>query len=545
MIGERTAANLIALAFLVLFAAFLVAPLGVLGAQALHVGPGEAPLANFARYLAAPGLLRALVNTGGLALAVTAAVLPLAFLMAYALERTNLKLKGLLAALSSAPLLVPSLLPALALVYLFGAKGLLTPVFGGKTIYGAQGVFLADAVAFFPHAVVLLRTALSAADGRLYEQAEILGAGTWRTFWRVTLPGARHGLVAAAVVVFSLVIADVGAPKVVGGDFDVLALEIYKQVLGQQNFPLGAVASLFILAPSLIAVVIERAAARRQAALVSSKSQPYRPRPDLKRDLAIGAGAFSLAALIVGVIAVCQLAAVVRLWPYDLSFSLQHYDFDQFDGGGWSAVTNSIVLGLSVAGIGVALAFLGAYVSERTPASAPLRLALSSLALLPAGVPGLALGLSYALAFNDPANPLHVIYGTFGILIVVTVIHFYAVPHLSSVSALKALDREFEPAGAVLGRSRFVVLARVLAPLSAPALVEIAAYLFVNAMTTVSAVVFLYPPDVKLASVAVLNMDDAGDIAPAAAMGMMIFYVNLAARLIAVGVGAVLRGPRA
>ena len=76
------------------------------------------------------------------------------------------------------------------------------------------------------------------------------------------------------------------------------------------------------------------------------------------------------------------------------------------------------------------------------------------------------------------------------------------------------------------------VLARVLAPLSAPALVEIAAYLFVNAMTTVSAVVFLYPPDVKLASVAVLNMDDAGDIAPAAAMGMMIFYTNASVRLL-------------
>ncbi len=53
-----------------------------------------------------------------------------------------------------------------------------------------------------------------------------------------------------------------------------------------------------------------------------------------------------------------------------------------------------------------------------------------------------------------------------------------------------------------------------------------------------SAVVFLYPPDVKLASVAVLNMDDAGDVAPAAAMGMLIVYANLVAR----GVGFAARG---
>ena len=51
-------------------------------------------------------------------------------------------------------------------------------------------------------------------------------------------------------------------------------------------------------------------------------------------------------------------------------------------------------------------------------------------------------------------------------------------------------------------------------------------------MTTVSAVVFLYSPDTALAAVAVLNMDDAGDVAPAAAMGMMIFYTNATVRLV-------------
>ena len=51
-------------------------------------------------------------------------------------------------------------------------------------------------------------------------------------------------------------------------------------------------------------------------------------------------------------------------------------------------------------------------------------------------------------------------------------------------------------------------------------------------MTTVSAVIFLYGPDTNLASVAVLNMDDAGDIAPAAAMGMMIFYTAAGVRIL-------------
>jgi iron(III) transport system permease protein len=72
----------------------------------------------------------------------------------------------------------------------------------------------------------------------------------------------------------------------------------------------------------------------------------------------------------------------------------------------------------------------------------------------------------------------------------------------------------------------------VTVPVCLPTILDISIYLFVNAMTTVSAVIFIYGPDTALASVAVLNMDDAGDIAPAAAMGMMIFYTAATVRVV-------------
>ena len=525
----RAGDSLPALACLAVLLLFLGAPLAMLGLQAF-APDGRPTLGVFAAYLATPGLMRSLVNTALVGGGVVAVVLPLAFATAFALERSRIPFKGALQAIASAPLLIPSLLPALALVYLFGRQGLLTPLFGGRTIYGAQGVLVADAIAAFPHALIVLRTALSAADGRLYEQARLLGAGRWRSFWRITLPGARHGLVSAALVVFSLTIADVGAPKVVGGDFDVLALDIYKAVLGRQDFPMGSAAALFLLAPSILAVIAERLAARRQAALISSRATRYTPAPDRARDLTLGLICGLVAAAILGVFVICQWAALVRLWPYDLSLSVASYKLDDVDGGGWGAVLNSVGLGLVVAGLGTAFAFMGAYAAERTRAPGPLRLALAAVALAPAAVPGLALGLAYVLFFNEPANPLHLIYASFAILVVVTVTHFYTVAHLTLVSALKALDPEFETAARALGRSRLAVIGRVLAPLAAPSLVEVAVYLFVGATTTVSAVVFLYPPDVKLASVAVLNMDDAGDVAPAAAMGMLIVYANVVAR---------------
>jgi iron(III) transport system permease protein len=393
-------------------------------------------------------------------------------------------------------------------------------------------VLIADAIATLPHAVIILRTALRNADARLYEQATLLGAGSWRKFWTITIPAARYGLVSSALVVFALTITDIGAPKVIGGDFDVLAIVIYKQVLGQQNFELGSVAAILLMLPSLLAIVFERAAAKRHAASVSARGRRLLPIPHKERDRVMGVVCYGLAASIGVLLLVCQVVALVRLWPYDLSLTSEHYALSRYDGGGWDAVTNSMMLAAATAIFGTIITFVGAYICERMREAAILRALFSRLALLPAAVPGLALGLAYVLFFNAPANPLHSLYGTVLLLLIANITHFYTVAHLSAVGAVKAIDRELESVAQSLGRSRSSVLGMVIMPVSAPVLMDVALYLFVNAMTTVSVVMFLYPPGFKLAAVAVLNMDDAGDLAPAAAMGMIIFYVNLTVRVL-------------
>jgi len=147
-------------------------------------------------------------------------------------------------------------------------------------------------------------------------------------------------------------------------------------------------------------------------------------------------------------------------------------------------------------------------------------------------IPGMVLGLAYIFFFNNPSNPLNFVYGTMAILVICTVTHFYTVSHLTAVTALKQMDREFESVSSSLKQPTMKLFSRVTVPVCMPAILDISIYLFVNAMTTVSAVVFLYSPKTTLASIAVLNMDDAGDIAPAAAMGMMIFYTNAAGRIL-------------
>ena len=489
-------------------------------------------ISNFTRYFSTPALFRSIGNSLFIALLSTVITVSLAFWFAYALSRSCMKYKGFFKLVAMAPILVPSLLPGIALIYLFGNQGILKAFLMGNTIYGPIGIVVGSVFFTFPHAMLIIGTALSISDGRLYEAATALRASKWRTFWTVTVPSARYGLISAAFVVFNLVITDFGLPKVIGGQFNVLAVDIYKQVIGQQNFEMGAVVSVILLLPAILAFAIDRYNQKKQVVGISARSVVFEPKPNAKADTGWFIYCSLVAFFIIGIIAICQYAALVKFWPYDLSLSLNNYDFDKMDGGGWSAYGNSFKLALLTAFFGTIVVFMGAYVVEKTKGFHKSRALFQMLAMLPMAIPGMVLGLAYIFFFNNPANPLNVIYGTMTILVVSTVTHFYTVSHLTALTALKQMDPEFESVSASLKQPFFKLFGRVTVPVCVPAILNISIYLFVNAMTTVSGVVFLYSTDTALASIAVLNMDDAGDIAPAAAMGMMIFYTNAGARLL-------------
>ncbi|MCW0000731.1 putative 2-aminoethylphosphonate ABC transporter permease subunit [Pararhizobium sp. YC-54] len=487
---------------------------------------------NFKTYFSTPALARSIYNSALMAAISTVVTISIAFALAYGLTRSCMPLKGLFRGILTIPILVPSLLPGIALVYLFGNQGVFKDWLMGYSIYGPIGIVIGSVFFTLPHAFLIILTALSVADARHYEAAASLKASKWRTFTTVTVPGARYGIVSAAFVVFTLVITDFGLPKVIGGQYGMLAVDIYKQVIGQQNFEMGAVVSVILLLPAILAFAVDRRMQRRQVALLSARAVPYAPKPNARLDGLCLAFCCLVSLFILGMITMCQIAAVVKFWPYDLTLTAKNFAFDLMDGGGWAAYGNSIKLALLTALFGSLVVFTGAYMVEKADGFRACRGVFHFLAMMPMAVPGMVLGLAYIFFFNNPSNPFHSIYGTMTILVLCTVTHFYTVAHLTALTALKQMDPEFESVAASLKQPFHRLFFRVTVPVCLPAILNIAIYLFVNAMTTVSAVVFLYSTNTKLASVAVLNMDDAGDIAPAAAMGMMIFYTNVAAKLI-------------
>ena len=237
---DRLAHVLIAL-IAILLVAFLASPLLAILLQALEGREGEFVwFDNFIAYAKTPALLDSLWNSVWVSCVVTLIVLPLSFTFAYALTRSCMPFKSLFRGITLIPLLAPSLLSAISLIYWFGNQGVLKGWMQGigiDQIYGAPGIVLAECLAVFPHTLMILITALSLSDARLYEAADAMGTRAGRKFLTITLPGAKYGLISAALVTFTLVMTDFGIPKVIGGNFNVLATDVFKLVMGSRIFP--------------------------------------------------------------------------------------------------------------------------------------------------------------------------------------------------------------------------------------------------------------------------------------------------------------------
>jgi iron(III) transport system permease protein len=522
------------LAVLVLF---LAAPLAMLLAQSVEDSQGRfVAFDNFAGYLKTPALAQSLWNSVWVAMVVTLAAVPAAFVFAYALTRSCMPFKGVFRTLALTPLLAPSLLAAISFIYWFGNQGVLKGLFF-TSIYGAPGIIISEIFAVFPHALMILVTALTLADARLYEAADALGTRRARKFFTITLPGAKYGLISAALVTFTLVITDFGIPKVIGGDFNVLATDIFKLVIGQQDFQRGAVVAVFLLFPALMTFIVDQLVQRKQTSMLTARAVPYSPRPSRGFDLAMTLYCAVVVLLMLAVLGMAIYASLVKFWPYDLSFSLKSYTYGLIDAEVDKAFVNSLKLAFGTAIGGTALGVVGSYLLEKTRGADWLRPAVHLLALLPMAVPGLVLGLAYIFFFNAAGNPLNGLYHTMTLLVLCTIVHFYTTGHLTALTALKALDAEFEAVSASLKVPFYRTFWRVTLPICTPALVDISRYFFINAMTTISAVVFLYSPDTKVASIAILNLDEAGEPGPAAAMAVLIAATSLAACVLYLGLG--------
>src|SRR5258708_38862600 len=172
---DRVAHALLILAGVAL-AVFLLAPMAAILTKSVEDRAGDfAGLANFAQYFRTPALSRSIWNSLWVSSLVTVLTLPLAFTFAYALTRSCMRWKVLLRNMALVPILAPSLLAAISFIFWFGNQGLLNPLIRSAQISPPPLPVVSMVSATFPHALMILVTALSLTDARLYEAADSLG----------------------------------------------------------------------------------------------------------------------------------------------------------------------------------------------------------------------------------------------------------------------------------------------------------------------------------------------------------------------------------
>ncbi|HUF86339.1 MAG TPA: ABC transporter permease subunit [Thermohalobaculum sp.] len=491
--------------------------------------PDGLGLGNYVRYLEEPKFVQIVRNSLSVASCATAITIVLAYGFAYAMNRSAMPLKGAFRLIALMPLFAPSLVQALGVLFLLGRNGLINRTFDlGIDIYGFWGIVISDVFYSFPHAFLILSAALAVGDARHYESARMLGATGRRIFFTVTLPSTKYGLMSAIFVVFTIVITDFGNPMVIGGDYSVLATEIYNQVSGQANFEMGAVIGMILLVPAALAVLVERWVARRSFSVIGDRYQPLAIGRSRRFDALMLGYASLVCGGILAVVGIVVFASFATLWPYNMSPSLKHYEFDVQNG--LQPLWTSIWVSLMAAVIGIFFVLIGAYVVHKYRNW--FTRCLYFLSILPAAVPGMVLGLGYILAFNDPANPVYLIYGTLLILAICNVYHYHAQGFLIATTSVKQISDTLDEASTSLGASFLRTMRRVTLPIIWPSVVSVGVFFFVRSMVTLSAVIFLISPSTQLAAVSVLLLDDAGNQNQAAAFSVCIMLVVAAALIL-------------
>jgi iron(III) transport system permease protein len=505
--------------FLFLFI-FLIWPLGEMVARSL-IGKNGLTGALYYEAITQPRFGKAFYNSMCMVVLSTITATFVGYVFAYAVARVNLPGKSVFRAIIILQLISLPFSSGLAFLLLFGRNGLITSTLLRVTVdlYGLPGLWFVQTLSFFPVAYLVLAGVLRTIDPTLEYAARNLGAGGRNVFVDVILPLSIPGVANAMLLVALNVLADFGNPILIGGNFSVLATEIYLQVAGVvSNFGMAGVFSIFLLVPVVSIFLIQKyLVSKRLYVTVTGAPTTLRISPSSRY---VKWGLFTFCAiisiLVVLIYASIIVGAFTRTWGWDYSFSLNNMQQIMFQG--IPTLINALTYAAEASIVSAFLGVLIAYLVVRRQAVG--RGILDLVSTLPSAIPGVVLGVGYIFAFNTP--PL-AITGTAAIIVLNHIIRRLPTGSQAGSAGLRQIDVSIEEASMSLGASRLGTIRRIVFPLLKSAFGAGFIYTFIKSMTTVSAAIFLVSADTNLPSVIILGLADNGYPGQAAALSLVLF----------------------
>uniref|UniRef100_UPI002A80AB08 ABC transporter permease subunit n=2 Tax=Lysinibacillus TaxID=400634 RepID=UPI002A80AB08 len=451
----------------------------------------------------------------------------LAFWLAYAVHFTTMHrhTKKLVQIGITLPMLLPTITYGFVLIYTFGNQGILTKLVGQPlfTIYGYNGLVIGYVLYTLPVAFILMQNSMQYIDKRFLLVSILMHDQPLRRFYHTVYRPMLGTIGGAFILTFVLSFTDFGIPASVGGNYRVIATELYQAMLGSiVHFERGAVISVLMLVPAVLGVVMLTVLERfnfQYKQVGQSELVKHRLRDAL----------FTIYSILC-VTAVCIIFSTMFIvpftkgYPYDFSFTLEHVQNVLAEKDLTKVYINSLIVAVLTAIFGVGITFMSALLNTRTPLKG--RKSLDVTSMMTNTVPGMVLGLSYLFFFNGSS-----LKGTFLIIIACNIVHFFTTPYLMAKNSLQKMDPTWEVTGELLKDSWLKTVIRIILPNIRPTIYQMFSYYFLNAMVTVSGVIFLVSTKTMLVSTRIKELQHFAKYTDIFVLSIFILCTNLIVKL--------------
>lgn len=512
---------------LAIFTIFLILPVFQLLLKSF-LGEGGLTLASYRSVFLSRGFGRALGNSFLVAAVSALVTTVLAFFLAYTINYTNIPswMKAVIRGAALLPMLLPTITYGFAIIYSFGRQGLLTRLFGRQLfdIYGFNGLLTGYVIYTLPIAFMLIHNTMGYIDKKFMIVSRIMGDNGISTFMMTIVRPLLGTLAASFIQAFFLCFTDFGIPASVGGKYEVIAAVLYDQMLGSiPDFSRGAVVAMVMLVPSAVSIAVLQFLEKYNVRY--NKVSAIEIRRNRVRDMGCGAVSTGIILCVLSVFAVIFVVPFVSEWPYDIRFTLEHVSSVFTDDTLSGVFRNSLIVAFFTAVTGTLVAYGGALVTARSSVSQKLKNGIEGIALVTNTIPGMVIGLAFLFSFSG--TPVQ---NTFFLLIVCNVVHFFSTPYLMMKSSLAKMNASWETTAMLMGDSWIKTIIRVVTPNAVSTILEVFSYYFINAMVTVSAVIFIAGARTMVMTTKIKELQYFNKFNEIFVLSLMILFINLLAR---------------
>lgn len=511
------------IAVLAIFAAFLAVPFVEIIYQAFSVGGGFG-LDHFSTMLNERNFATAFGNSITIASVSAFISTILAFILAYTIHYTNLngKLKKAIQVLALSPMFLPTITYGFAIIYSLGKQGFLTKNLGiNIDIYGFNGLLIGYLIYTLPIAFLLIFNAMKYIDKKFMIVSKVMGDNDFKTFIQTLIRPLLGTMAASFVQCFFLCFTDYGIPASVGGQYQVIATVLYEQMMGSiPDFNRGAVVAIMMLLPSIISIAL--LCYLQKYNVRYNKISQIELKVNRLRDAFWGALSTIILVMVLSMFIVIFLMPFIQEWPYRMAFTTEHITSILSDSAIIDVYLNSLFVSALTAVIGLFVSYGAALITARSSLASSSKFTVNSIALITNTIPGMVIGIAYLMLFSGST-----LQNTFALIIICNVVHFFSTPYLMLKSSLEKLNKSWESTALLMGDSWFKTLRRIITPNIKTTILEVLGYYFVNAMVTISAVIFIAGAQTMVITAKIKELQYFGKFNEIFVLSILILLTNL------------------